>query len=820
MIPHLTSLFNNQLAKLTRTLLTTGLVAMALGAGLVAGPVLPARAATYDVNIFIDLAPNGCQQPPAGDCSLREAIIDANLSLGTADTINLPAGSYSLTQTGAGEDNAATGDLDIRDDLTIAGTGATIDATGSGDRVFHVIGADGLPVVSMSGVTITGGLEDTGGGLRNDGGHVALTSTTVINNHASGSSGNGGGLYNIHGDVILIDSTVEYNSASSLTAIENGGGGIYNAYANLSIHNSTINRNFTNGTLDNGGGLYNWGASAAIYNSFFTANTASQPPDLGPLAGNGGGAIYNEYGGAVSLINSTLSGNTAVAPGLGGGLYNGLGLAQVVGGWVIGNSAWDGGGLMNEHGTLTVTDAIVDGNTAADVGGGVMNRLAVLSTDPGLLTIADTLIANNTAEYGGGVVTAGGTAVLDRLEVRDNAVTNRGGGIYHSGSGTTTLSDSLVSANVSDYQGGGLFSEGDLILNHVVVDGNTALMGGGIATNAGGAATLNNSTVSGNTAQIGGGITQIIPADVVVLNSSTVTANTATTLFGTGGIYSFGTVIARNSIIAAQTLGRDCALPITSSGYNLESGTSCGFTAAGDLQSTNPLLLPLAGNGGPTQTHALQGSSPAVDAGSPAGCQGDLNGDGVLEMLATDQRGQARVDMPGTGNAPPAQVCDIGAYEYVPLLANGSFEDDLDGNGIPDGWAGSNLGQNDGQTCTQPAHSGPCRFNLRANANGTKKTLYQVMAHSGQAGDSYTVAVWATANNAVGGNLKVRVEFYDASGAAVGGVNLPLTLGTYGWQQFTTGVVAPAGYDTIGVALISTLTGGRAAFDDITLVQN
>jgi hypothetical protein len=94
--------------------------------------------AVYDVDRTDDTAAATACTAAANDCSLRGAIIAANANPG-ADTINLPAGTYALSILGAGEDNAATGDLDIRDDLTILGAGAattTVDGSGI-DRVFH-----------------------------------------------------------------------------------------------------------------------------------------------------------------------------------------------------------------------------------------------------------------------------------------------------------------------------------------------------------------------------------------------------------------------------------------------------------------------------------------------------------------------------------------------------------------------------------------------------------------------------------------------------------------------------------------------------------
>ena len=86
-------------------------------------------------------------------------------------------------------------------------------------------------------------------------------------------------------------------------------------------------------------------------------------------------------------------------------------------------------------------------------------------------------------------------------------------------------------------------------------------------------------------------------------------------------------------------------------GYNISDDTSCGFAGTGTNGQTlgdgvNPLLDPngLQNNGGPTQTIALQSTSPAISAIPPADCP------------STDQRGDPR---PAAGQT----ACDIGAFE-------------------------------------------------------------------------------------------------------------------------------------------------------------
>jgi hypothetical protein len=87
---------------------------------------------------------------------------------------------------------------------------------------------------------------------------------------------------------------------------------------------------------------------------------------------------------------------------------------------------------------------------------------------------------------------------------------------------------------------------------------------------------------------------------------------------------------------------------IADGGYNVESGTSCGFTNATSKTNTPANLGSLAANGGPTMTMALVAGSAAIDA-IPTGVTG---------CGGTDQRGVAR---------PQGNGCDIGAFELPQL---------------------------------------------------------------------------------------------------------------------------------------------------------
>jgi hypothetical protein len=293
----------------------------------------------------------------------------------------------------------------------------------------------------------------------------------------------------------------------------------------------------------------------------------------------------------------------------------------------------NGGGLVNS-GTLTLTNSTVSGNTASctgecDAEGGGLENF-------GTLTLTNSTVSGNAAtcsgfdcdKRGGGLGNAG-TMTLTNSTVSGNTA-RRGGGLFNFTFTTTTpfltLTNSTVSGNVASL-GGGLENFGTLALTNSTVSGNTASLGGGLINDGNGILTLTNVTMSGNTASCTSGCGS-----------------------GPGGGLANGSFIApptlMNTIIANNT-GGNCSVPLAPGGHNLDSGNTCGFTGPGDLRNIDPLLGPLANNGGPTQTHALLPGSPAIDAGSPD-----------CPPPATDQRGVSR---------PQGAACDIGAFEFGPV---------------------------------------------------------------------------------------------------------------------------------------------------------
>lgn len=275
-------------------------------------------------------------------------------------------------------------------------------------------------------------------------------------------------------------------------------------------------------------------------------------------------------------------------------------------------------------------------------------------------TVSDVTIRNGNGDpnlgNGGGIhVNTGTTLTLNRSVV--TACKALGGNAGASGvdnSGTLTMN--MVAVTNNDGPGGGVNNgaAGVLTWNIGEASGNTT--GGGVQNN--GTITLTNVTISGNTSTAQGA--GIDSRGNVTLQNVTISGNTsAAGIAAIGGIRrnNAGTISVRNTLISGNTPANCGGLLITTSqGNNIDSGTTCGFAAVGDLPNTDPLLGVLALNGGTiVKTRALPAGSPAIDKGS------------ATVFPATDARGVAR---PVDGNIPLDGVAtsDIGAYEFRPQL--------------------------------------------------------------------------------------------------------------------------------------------------------
>jgi CSLREA domain-containing protein len=259
-------------------------------AALIAGLGGDAFAATISVTTTDDLI------AADGQCSLREAITAANTDnafMGCpagsgADQIVLAANEYRLDIAGANEDGNASGDLDIRSDLTIQGAGADVTRI-RGDRVDRVFDVAGpASIVTIQGVTIRNGAGLLGGGILvgsgvallvedssltgnatvQGGGIASLGTLEVVNSvfHANDATTGGGIWTGGSGMTILRNVTFDSN-----TSLESGSAASFNADATL--NNVTISQNIADSDFnDSGDGAVEVSANVAVANSIVARN--------------------------------------------------------------------------------------------------------------------------------------------------------------------------------------------------------------------------------------------------------------------------------------------------------------------------------------------------------------------------------------------------------------------------------------------------------------------------------------------------------------------------------------------------------------------
>jgi hypothetical protein len=313
-----------------------------------------------------------------------------------------------------------------------------------------------------------------GGGIDNHG-RLVLTNSRVTNN--STPVGAVGGGINNHGNLTLVNSLVRGNSASAgggifnrkggrlaltkSTIANNTGGGIYNQ-GRFTLANSLVT---DNSASDEGGGIFNNGNPFAdvigqITNSTVTRNTAVQ----------GGGGIANVQGGRLTIIKSTIAGNSA---GVGGGILNEdiarapASTVTLSNSTVSGNSANSAGGISNASeagGQITLTNSTVARNSATQEAGGIGQACVV-----GRIALTNSLVAQNRAPTRPDVdnQNACGTLVLARFSLIGNG----------SGSGITNTDGNQVGTASApiDPKLGSLADNGGPTRTHALLLGSPAI---------------------------------------------------------------------------------------------------------------------------------------------------------------------------------------------------------------------------------------------------------------------------------------------------------------------------------------------------------
>jgi CSLREA domain-containing protein len=364
-----------------------------------------AYAVTFMVNSTADRVDNNpgdsqCdtgQSTPQGEseCTLRAAIQETN-ALAGPDTILLPAGIFQLTIAGPNENAAATGDLDILDNLTIIGAGRerTFIDGGGRDRVFDIVSPasstppNGAIDVIIAHVTVRNGTASGGGGIRYSS-HLTIINSIISDNQSTFTGGGLGSTNLIFDDprLTLVDSTVTRNKAPFFGG---SGGGIDASFStSLTIKRSVIS---ANNAADGGGGI--------------DAGGVTEPP---------------------SFVEVTVSGNFA-GPGIFG-----------IGGGISGTC-------------MIITRSSIFGNISSRNSGGVQN------TGNCGATISNTIISNNSSGTVGGGIGNSGTLALTDVKVVNNQAAQDAGGVFQFGSGSSTTTSNTIITNNSPNNCGGMFT--------------------------------------------------------------------------------------------------------------------------------------------------------------------------------------------------------------------------------------------------------------------------------------------------------------------------------------------------------------------------
>ncbi|MFL5328106.1 MAG: beta strand repeat-containing protein [Gemmataceae bacterium] len=314
--------------------------------------------ATYlvDVNTDVD---DGITT--AGNLSLREAIRLTNTSVGAPDTINF-AGSVTGTLTMTGTEYAIT------DAVTINGPGSgKLTITAGGVRRIFNESASGD--VFISGLTLAGGsTSGTGGAIITTTGNLTLNDMIISKNSGASS---GGGVAVITGNLTVTNSRISSNTTSG-----GHGGGIYlRTDTHLRLNRSTVSGNQS---VSNGGGIYFYSGGSLYMDSSTISGNISNTVYTGATDPGGGGVYW--YGApsadstgfsGVTIVNSTISNNTATgSPGGGISVISTPATVMISNSTIAGNVASTGGGIAKVYSTSIIqfTSTIVAGNTATTGG--------------------------------------------------------------------------------------------------------------------------------------------------------------------------------------------------------------------------------------------------------------------------------------------------------------------------------------------------------------------------------------------------------------------------------------------------------------------
>ncbi|MDX1435851.1 MAG: choice-of-anchor Q domain-containing protein [Anaerolineales bacterium] len=398
--------------------------------------------------------------------------------------------------------------------------------------------------------------------------------------HSGGAIASGYSGTRLH----IIDSSFENNSTTDIHILDNQGGAIFSHNSHETIFSGVV---FDGNRAGNGGAMGGISTGLLVFNSRFTDNHAQD---------DWSGGIVRGYGGAIHLDGVTNSGNP-----------NSLKRVHVCGSEFEGNTSVRGGGALG----------------------------VVVSDNKGTKATYEWSTFTNNEVFG------------------LNGSYGQGGAIYH----------------IEDDHAGANWEDNIEILNTTFHNNRAGRQGGGAWVYVLGHGLVENVTFEGNSTTapfntVGQGGAMVVTLGLIDINSTTFANNHAA--YQAGALHAGGTgdpnkvVTLKNTIFLNNTLneqllptttewqGYHTNRPMTDGGQNIQHprlkpgwNNDVNNPITANPIYLDPLLLPLADNGGPTLTMALQFGSPAINNGA-GGCP------------AIDQRGELR-----------DPLCDIGPYEFL-----------------------------------------------------------------------------------------------------------------------------------------------------------
>jgi CSLREA domain-containing protein len=556
---------------------------------------------------------------------------------------------------------------------------------GQGGAIFFANSADTL---RLANVTVSGNRANAGGGLYALSDNASALQVDILNSTFANNTGNsqGGGIALVTQDspdatltTTLRNTIIANNIGGNLVPIASSGGAESFVSRGFNLTNDAPPTYLTDATdvlgvdpqlgpLNNNGGHVETRALLGGSPALDAGHSSGYPKDqrgvsrsydaLGALSPPGD---YSDIGAAEmhALFVSTTADSDAGSLRQAMTVANGSSPAQV-------DILFDPNVFGTAPQTINLAGALPDINTSLSINGPGTKLLTVRRDTGGNYRVFNAgggfevafsglTISNGVGGFGGGALSAASRLSIAQIAAVGNSETGGlGGGAVALVGADGTIKDSSFSGNGTAGAGGGIYFEGSNSLLRVI-----------------------NTTVSGNNAAFGGGIgilTGIGATTELEMTSSTIANNNAGThggvdVFAQNDPAAASIVRLRNSIVANNTLpnfgtgtANGGSASIVSLGYNLtDDPTPVFLDQLTDWVNTDPLLRPLADNGGPTKTHALKPGSPALDSGDRSGSN-------------TDQRGLVRpYDQPGVTNI--SDGSDIGALEQDDTL----FRDGFDG---------------------------------------------------------------------------------------------------------------------------------------------